>query len=71
MPGYEVHILDKTGNRQRENTFCAIAIKLPLLPSTLQTLWNAEERFQSSYLTNFPGYYDTGDAGIFDEDGYL
>ena len=71
MPGYEVHILDGAGNRQPENTLGAIAIKLPLPPGTLPTLWNAEERFRSSYLTTFPGYYETGDAGIVDEDGYL
>lgn len=71
MPGYEVHILDEAGKRQPENTLGAIAIKLPLPPGTLPTLWNAEERFRSSYLTTFPGYYETGDAGIVDEDGYL
>ena len=71
MPGYEVHILDEAGNRQPENTLGAIAIKLPLQPGTLPTLWNAEERYRSSYLTTFPGYYETGDAGIIDEDGYL
>ena len=71
MPGYEVHILDEAGNRQPGNTLGAIAIKLPLPPGTLPTLWNAEERFRSSYLTTFPGYYETGDAGIVDEDGYL
>jgi propionyl-CoA synthetase len=49
----------------------AIAIKLPLPPGTLPTLWNAEDRFVKSYLTTFPGYYETGDAGLIDKDGYL
>ena len=71
MPGYEVHILDEAGNRQPENTLGAIALKLPLPPGTLPTLWNADARYRSSYLTTFPGYYETGDAGIIDEDGYL
>ncbi|MDA8739936.1 propionyl-CoA synthetase [Rhodobacteraceae bacterium] len=71
MPGYEVHILDEAGNRQPENTLGAIAIKLPLPPCTLPTLWNADERYRASYLNTFPGYYETGDAGIIDEDGYL
>ena len=71
MPGYGVHILDEAGNRQPENTLGAIAIKLPLPPGTLPTLWNADARYRSSYLTTFPGYYETGDAGIIDEDGYL
>jgi propionyl-CoA synthetase len=71
MPGYEVHILDEAGNCQPENTLGAIAIKLPLPPGTLPTLWNADERYRASYLNTFPGYYETGDAGIIDEDGYL
>tara|TARA_B110000003_G_scaffold9438_1_gene9713 strand:+ start:4845 stop:6734 length:1890 start_codon:yes stop_codon:yes gene_type:complete len=71
MPGYEVHILDEAGNRQPENILGAIAIKLPLPPCTLPTLWNADERYRASYLNTFPGYYETGDAGIIDEDGYL
>ncbi len=71
MPGYEVHILDEAGNRQPENILGAIAIKLPLPPGTLPTLWNADERYRASYLNTFPGYYETGDAGIIDEDGYL
>ena len=71
MPGYEVHILDEAGNRQPENTLGAIAIKLPLPPGTLPTLWNADERYRASYLNTFPGYYETGDAGIIDEDCYL
>jgi propionyl-CoA synthetase len=49
----------------------AIAIKLPLPPATLPTLWNAEARFRKSYLEHFKGYYETGDAGYKDEDGYL
>jgi propionyl-CoA synthetase len=53
------------------NTLGAIAVKLPLPPGTLSTLWNAEERFRKSYLTTFPGWYETGDAGMKDEDGYV
>jgi propionyl-CoA synthetase len=48
-----------------------IAIKLPLPPGCLPTLWNAEERFRKAYLSEFPGYYKTADAGYVDEDGYL
>ena len=44
---------------------------MPLPPGTLPTLWNADERFERSYLANFPGCYETGDAGMLDEDGYL
>jgi len=49
----------------------AIAIKLPLPPGTFPTLWQNDERFFSSYLETFPGYYETGDAGYIDEDGYV
>jgi len=71
MPGYNVQILGDDGHPLEPNTLGAIAIKLPLPPGTLPTLWNAEERFQKSYLTAFPGFYETGDAGMIDEDGYL
>ncbi len=71
MPGYDVQILDDAGHPVKAGELGAIAIKLPLPPGTLPTLWNAEERFKSSYLTTFPGYYETGDAGMIDEDGYL
>ena len=71
MPGYDVQILDEGGNPLPPGTLGAIAVKLPLPPGTLPTLWNAEARFRKSYLTTFPGYYETGDAGMKDEDGYL
>ena len=71
MPGYDVRILDEAGQDQPPGTLGAIAIKLPLPPGTLPTLWNAEGRFRKSYLDTFPGYYETGDAGMKDEDGYL
>ena len=71
MPGYQIEILDEAGHPQKPGELGAIAIKLPLPPGTLPTLWNAEDRFRKSYLTTFPGYYETGDAGMMDEDGYL
>ena len=71
MPGYDVQILDEAGHPMPQGELGAIAVKLPLPPGTLPTLWNAEERFLKSYLNTFPGYYETGDAGMIDEDGYL
>ena len=71
MPGYDVQVLDEGGHPVAPGTLGAIAVKLPLPPGTLPTLWNAEERFRKSYLNSFPGYYETGDAGYVDEDGYL
>ena len=71
MPGYDVQILDEAGHPMPPNSLGALAIKLPLPPGTLPTLWNAEERYRKSYLTTFPGYYETGDAGMIDEDGYV
>ncbi|WP_120500280.1 propionyl-CoA synthetase [Roseovarius sp. EL26] len=71
MPGYDVQVLDDAGHPLGANELGAIAVKLPLPPGTLPTLWNAEDRFKKSYLNTFPGYYETGDAGMIDEDGYL
>ncbi|WP_353474850.1 propionate-CoA ligase PrpE [Salipiger sp. H15] len=71
MPGYDVRILDEGGHEVKDGELGAIAIKLPLPPGTLPTLWNAEDRFRKAYLTHFPGYYETGDAGMKDADGYL
>ena len=71
MPGYDVQILDEGGHPVKDGELGAIAVKLPLPPGTLPTLWNAEARFRKSYLDHFPGYYETGDAGYKDEDGYL
>jgi propionyl-CoA synthetase len=71
MPGYDVQILDDGGHPLPAGELGAITIKLPLPPGCLPTLWNAEDRFKSSYLEAFPGYYETGDAGMIDEDGYV
>ncbi|MFC3615152.1 propionate-CoA ligase PrpE [Lutimaribacter marinistellae] len=71
MPGYDIRILDEGGHELPRGELGAIAVKLPLPPGTLPTLWNAEARFKKSYLEHFPGYYETGDAGMVDEDGYV
>jgi propionyl-CoA synthetase len=70
-PGWDVHVLNSKGNDLAAGDVGAIACKLPLPPGTLPGLWNAQERFHQSYLTTFPGYYETGDAGFIDEDGYI
>ncbi len=71
MPGFDVRILGDDGHEVADGELGAIAIKLPLPPGTLPTLWNADDRFRKSYLTTFEGYYETGDAGMKDADGYL
>jgi len=71
MPGYDIRVLDDDGQPVPPGTLGNIVCKLPLPPSGFPTLWNAPERFQSSYMKQFPGYYATSDAGIIDEDGYV
>ena len=71
MPGYDIQVLDEAGHPVAPGTLGAIAIRLPLPPGNLPGLWQGEERFRKSYLSHFPGFYETGDAGYIDEDGYL
>ena len=71
MPGYDVQVLDDDGKPIARGNLGNIVIKLPLPPSCLPTLWNADARFKDAYLTAFPGYYTTSDAGMIDEDGNL
>jgi propionyl-CoA synthetase len=71
MPGYDVTILDDEGRPVPQGQLGNIAVKLPLPPGCLPTLWNADARFGPSYLAEFPGYYKTADAGYRDADGYL
>ena len=71
MPGYEIDILDADGAVLPAGELGAIAVKLPLPPSCLSTIWGADDAYVEKYLTSFPGYYETGDAGYCDEDGYL
>ena len=71
VPGWDLKALDAEGQQVEAGTTGALAAKLPLPPGTLPTLWNAEERFRQAYLETFPGYYETGDAGYIDEDGYV
>jgi propionyl-CoA synthetase len=70
-PGMDVQVLDADGQELGRNTLGALVIKLPLPPGTFPTLWQADERFKSTYLDAFPGYYQTYDAGLIDDDGYV
>ena len=71
MPGFNVQIVDSEGNELPAGEQGNIAIKLPLPPSCLPTVWGDFERFRTGYLTEFPGYYSTGDGGYKDEEGYV
>jgi propionyl-CoA synthetase len=71
MPGYDVRVVDEQSKELPAGTMGSIVIKLPLPPACLPTLWQSDDRFRESYLTEFPGYYKTSDAGFKDEDGYL
>ncbi|TWB45150.1 propionyl-CoA synthetase [Nitrospirillum pindoramense] len=71
LPGWDVRVLDAQGHEVPPGTLGAVTMRLPLPPGALPTLWNAEERFIRSYLAEYPGFYQTSDAGYMDEDGYL
>jgi propionyl-CoA synthetase len=70
-PGYDVVVLDEAHREAPRGQIGSLAIRLPLPPSCLPTLFNADDRFRDAYLAAFPGYYSTADAGMIDEDGYV
>ena len=70
-PGMDVRVLDEEGNEMKPGELGALVIKLPLPPGTFPTLWQAKERFFEQYMSRYPGYYQTFDAGNIDEDGYV
>ncbi len=71
VPGYDVQVVDESGTLLPRGEIGNIVVRLPLPPGCLPTLWHNDDRFVSSYLSTFPGFYLTGDAGYMDEDGYL
>jgi propionyl-CoA synthetase len=71
VPGMDVRVLDEQGREAKRGEVGALVIKLPLPPGTFPTLWNNDQGFLDSYLTAFPGYYKTADAGFIDDDGYV
>lgn len=71
VPGFNVQILDDNGQQLRANEQGYIALKLPLPPGCLTTIWGNDQRFVDGYLRSFPGYYASGDGGYIDQDGYL
>ncbi|MCU0848266.1 MAG: propionyl-CoA synthetase [Spirochaetes bacterium] len=71
VPGYQVEILDSEGRQLPNETEGIVAIRLPLPPGTLPTLYQNDDKFKESYTDPFPGYYFTGDGGYYDRDGYI
>ena len=71
IPGFNVQIVDEAGNELPTGQQGSIAIKLPLPPSCLPTVWGDFDRFKSGYLSDVEGFYTSGDGGYKDEDGYV
>jgi propionyl-CoA synthetase len=71
VPSWDVQVLDKGGHPTASGEIGSIVVKLPMPPGTLPSLWQNDERFVDSYMSAFPGYYETGDAGYIDEEGYI
>jgi len=69
-PGWDLTVLDSDGEELAAGDIGALCVRLPMPPSSLPTLWNAEERFVDTYLARYPGFYQTADAGYIDENGY-
>ena len=71
VPGWDVRVMHDNGTQVPAGNIGSLVCRLPLPPGTLSTLWGADARYKTSYLTEFPGYYKTGDAGYIDPDGYV
>ena len=71
MPGWDVRVLDPSGSPAPTDVDGALVVKLPLPPGALPTLWRDDERYVSSYLSRYPGFYLSGDGGHVDGDGYV
>ena len=71
VPGWHLSVLDPGGNEVPPGAVGALVVKLPMPPGSTPTLWNADDRFRETYLSAFPGHYQTADAGYVDEDGYV
>jgi propionyl-CoA synthetase len=71
VPGYDVRVVDDGNHEVKRGEIGNIVVKLPMPPGCLPTLWQNDQRFLDSYMSEFPGYYKTGDAGIVDEEGYI
>ena len=71
VPGYNLKVLNSEGKEASHGKMGDIVVKLPLPPGTFPTLWGADKRYKENYMSNYPGYYQTYDAGHIDEDGYV
>jgi len=71
MPGYAIEVVDDAAKPVKPGAMGSIVVKLPLPPGCLPSLYQQDRRMVESYLSEFPGYYKTADAGYKDEDGYL
>jgi propionyl-CoA synthetase len=70
-PGWDLRVVDPDGRELPPEQVGALVVKLPMPPGSTPTLWNADDRFRETYLSAFPGYYETADAGYVDEDDYV
>jgi propionyl-CoA synthetase len=71
VPGWDVRVLNAENEEMQPGEIGALSVKLPLPPGSLPTLWENDQRYIDAYLSEYPGYYKTADAGMIDEEGYI
>ncbi|RTR30976.1 acetate--CoA ligase [Deinococcus radiophilus] len=70
LPGYHAEVLREDGTTAAPGELGALTLTEPF-PCLARTVWGDHARYESTYLSDFPGRYAAHDAALLDPDGQL